>query len=120
MAGAQQLWVPLLKQHSTDPVNLQWLPLLACWLSTAGSELRIPAEEPAQGRHVSPAAVQSRSTSPKKLPARRTHRELSQQAEQRTGASTVPAEGRQHDGADAQGAYAPSTLLCNPVPCMQG
>ena len=61
MEGAQRLWVPLLKQHSANPVNLQWLPLLACWLSsTAGAEVARQQRSSAQTR------PKSRSSSPKK------------------------------------------------------
>lgn len=104
VAGAQQLWVPLFKQHSTDPVHLQWLPLLACWLSTAGAEPNVPQKEPAQARHVSPAAMQTRNTSPKKPSATSTQHDASQEAEGRKGLSPALAEGSQHGRADAEGA----------------
>ncbi|BDA40960.1 hypothetical protein COCOBI_01-6140 [Coccomyxa sp. Obi] len=103
VAGAQQLWVTLFKQHSTDPVNLQWLPLLACWLSADGSEPTLPQKGPAEARHVSPAAMQSRNTSPKKLSASPTQHDASQEVEGRKGASPVPAGGSQHGRADAEG-----------------
>ena len=31
---AQRLWVPLLAAQAEQPVKLQWLPLLACWLAS--------------------------------------------------------------------------------------
>lgn len=112
-AGAQQLWVPLFKQHSKDPVKLQWLPLLACWLSTAGSAPHAPQKEPAEARHVSPAAMQSRKTSPKKLSASPTQHDACQGAEGRKGTSSVLAEGSQHYRADAEGAYTRPCCFAN-------
>ena len=32
--AAQRLWVPLLAAQAEQPVKLQWLPLLACWLAS--------------------------------------------------------------------------------------
>jgi len=31
---AQRLWAPLLTEQAEQPVKLQWLPLLACWLTS--------------------------------------------------------------------------------------
>ena len=37
-ACAQRLWVTLLKSHAAAPVNMQWLPVLACWLTSAAAQ----------------------------------------------------------------------------------
>jgi hypothetical protein len=40
LSGARRLWASLLNSHAADGVTLQWLPVLACWLtSAAGSFL---------------------------------------------------------------------------------
>lgn len=41
------LWVRLMEQHAADPVALQWLPALACWLSDSAS--RSSASERSEG-----------------------------------------------------------------------
>ena len=35
--GATLLWVRLMEQHAADPAALQWLPVLACWLSDSAA-----------------------------------------------------------------------------------
>ncbi len=101
--GAQQLWVPLLKQHSANPVIAQWVPLLACWLSSAAGagpvgHQKISAE----------ARPKSRSSSPKKPKGSPTRHGKGQETEVHTGASPPAAKGSQHERAEEEaGASSP-------------
>ena len=45
--GATLLWVRLMEQQAADPAALQWLPVLACWLSDSATHS--PASEPGVG-----------------------------------------------------------------------
>ena len=54
--AAQRLWVPLLAAQAEQPVKLQWLPLLACWLA-------LPSQVSADPAAAAPEAALASSTS---------------------------------------------------------
>lgn len=99
--GMRGLWVPLLKQHSADPVGLQWLPLLACWLSTAVGPQPVQQEaESDQARMPASAGEQQRrSLSPKKPPRSPTHGRPEEG--QQTASTSADRSQHERDAADS-------------------
>jgi hypothetical protein len=62
---AQRLWAPLLAEQAEQPVKLQWLPLLACWLTCPPSYTAAVQESAAQHASTTPpAAMQHDSALP--------------------------------------------------------
>lgn len=53
--GVLRLWVRLLECQAAEPTGLQWLPVLACWLSDSAAQ----SAAPSQGALPSPAASQA-------------------------------------------------------------
>lgn len=47
---AQRLWHPLLAAQAEQPVKLQWLPLLACWLTSPSPPSYADLEPPRAAR----------------------------------------------------------------------
>ena len=50
---AQRLWGPLLAGQAEQPVKLQWLPVLACWLTSPSPPSYADLEPAAAGAHSS-------------------------------------------------------------------
>ena len=50
---AQRLWSPLLAAQAEQPVKLQWLPLLACWLTSPSPPSYADLEAAPAGAHSS-------------------------------------------------------------------
>jgi len=104
--GMRRLWVLLLKQHSADPVGLQWLPLLACWLSsTVGPQ---PVQQEAgsdQARVPASAGEQQRRTPSPTKPSRSPTRGTPEEGQKTASTS---ADRSQHEREAADGKCPPS------------
>ncbi len=84
---AQRLWGPLLAAQAEQPVKLQWLPLLACWLTSPS---------PPSYADLEPAAAEAHSSilsSPGQKPQ---HAQNGAQAAAEGGAAKGRSESRQH------------------------
>ena len=72
--GAMRLWVRLLEYQTAEPTALQWLPLLACWLSDS-APVQPPGPSPRQPKPQhpdggsSPPQQQAHPGSPARPPA---------------------------------------------------
>ena len=56
--AAQRLWVPLLAAQAEQPVKLQWLPLLACWLASPPQASTRPGAAAPESVHASSTSAQ--------------------------------------------------------------
>ena len=61
---ARRLWAPLIAEQAEQPVRLQWLPLLACWLTCPPSYTAALQESAAQHASTAPPAAMQHDSAP--------------------------------------------------------
>lgn len=65
-AAAQRMWAALLKSHAAAPVNMQWLPVLACWLTNAAGQTQSMESTENLSQQAASTAAPARKASPRK------------------------------------------------------